>query len=364
MWKWIFALLASLIPVFLVQSNRIFALDKDVVYHHEDKCRKHTVPASLIDFYHYDSEELISAEENLMDLFTLGAGAVKDGRLVRVLDVAYASPKIIEIPRVDFPSDIGFHPFAVHMDGSTLYVINQAFHRGGPRIEVFEYKDFTAVYQGTITFSDPNLGGTFGALVVIDKYMYLTQYNAVPLPNAPTPVHISTIFKAFYKDLIQSYEAGVYRCEITTKEPSNCVRLNTGVSTAVTGITRNSQNEIIITLSSIDYNWVEVYSVDSRGEIEFKQKFPLRDRAERLSYNLEFDKVYGGAIPWLHMMMTSSYVPGGAIEIKEKSGYSHRRLYMQEKLFRGGSAVARMGNYVITGTSLDNSVLICPVIDP
>ena len=363
MWKFIIALLSALIPVFLVQSNRIFALDKDVVYHHNDKCKKHTVPASLIDFYHYDFEEIIAAEENLMELFR-GAGAVKDGRLVRVLDVAYASPKIIEIPRVDFPSEIGFHPFGVHMDGTTLYVLNQAFHRGGTRIEIFEYKDFTAIYQGTVVFSDQNIGGTFGALVVIDKHIYLTQYNSIPLLNSINPMSFSMQSKVVYKDLIQSYDAGVYKCQITTESPSTCVKLNTSNSTSVTGITKNSQNELFIAFSSMDYNWVEVYNFDSRGEIELKQKFPLRDRTERLSYNLEFDKVYGGAVPWPLMMVTSSYVPGGAIEIKEANGYSHRRLYMQEKLFRGGSVAARMGNYVITGTFLDNSVLVCPVIDP
>lgn len=360
MWKLVFAAFLALLPVFWVQTNRIFALDKDVWFHHNEKCKRHTVPASILDFSHYDSEELIAVEENLMELFEKGADQVGNGRLVRVVDVAYASPKVFEIPILNFPSEIAFHPFGLYVESDLIYVLNQAFLKGGPRIEIFQYLDYQAIYRSSVIL-DPKVGLTVGDLVVKGEYAYLTQYSSIPLSPDGSTFSITSILTGFYKDITQKHESGVYKCKMTSGE---CTKQATSQATSVTGITKNQSDEILIAFTSIDYNWVEVYSIESNGDLISKHKFPLRDRAERLSYSGEFDKTYAGSLPWPLKAMTSAIVPGGAIEIKEKSGYSHRRLYMQEKDFKGGSAVGRIGSYIITSTYLDNAVFICPIVDP
>ena len=360
------ALLIALLPVIYVQVTRIFALDKDMIYHHTENCKKHKTTGSILDFSYKNSEEYIGIEENLMDLFTKGPAAVKNGKLVRIVDVGYGSPKFIEIEKVGFPKDIDFHPFGIHLEGLYLYVLNHAFGKGGSRIEVFDYMMNKATYHGSIILPD-DIGGTFGDLIYHNGYIYLTQYSSIPLPQTSDPMSFFTVLKTFYRDFAQVHMSGVYKCTDIVNTIAECTKLEIPLTSSVTGITKNKDNEVFVSFSSMDYNWIGVFDIGLNGNLNQKQKISLRDRAERLSYDKETDRVYAGAIPWPMMMMTSSYVPGGAVEIKKTRGtnnYFFRRLYMQEKEFMGGSSAARIGNYVISGSFMDSSVYVCLIVDP
>ena len=185
----------------------------------------------------------------MTDLYNLGAGKAKNGRLLRIINVAYGSTKFIEIERINFPIDVIFHPFGLYYEDNTIYVLNHAFHKGGSRIDVFDYKEFKAYYTGSVLL-DNNLEGSFGDLIVINKNIYLTQYSSEPFSESG----MLSILKRYYKDIAQIYESTVYKCPLTINKQTECTRLNTPLTTSVTGITKSKENLVYISYSSIDYN--------------------------------------------------------------------------------------------------------------
>lgn len=359
------SLLIALSPVLWIQANRIFALDKDVFYHHSENCKKQTMHASILDMSELNKEELLAIENDLESIFTKGPDETSQGRFIKVIDVAYGSPKFKPVEIIGYPQDVAFRPFGLHIEDSTVYVINQAFHQGGPRIDIFNYTEDTAKYTGSVLLH-PEQGGTFGDLVIHKGFAYLSQYHSIPLESSPTPFSFKSMMEVFYKDIVQIHESGIYRCPIKINEKVSCLQMNTAKSSSVTGITKDDDNNIIATFSSIDYNWVEKYEV-LKDNLSFVEKFPLRDRAERLTYSPSFRRIYAAAVPWQFMAMTSNYVPSGSIEIRKSgtsSSYSYRRLFLQEKTIKGVTVASRIGNYIFTGSYLEKAVMICPIVDP
>lgn len=364
MWKKIFlSLLVALVPVFWVQRNRIFELDKDVVYHHTEKCKVVGITQSIVDFAEFDSDELIAAECDMGAIFKSGPDSAPRGRLLRVIDLAYGTPKFSEIQLSGFPSEIWFFPFGIFYQDNTIYVLNQAFNHGGSRVEVFIYSNFRAIYKGSIILN-PNIGGTFGDLVIHDENIYLSQYSSIPLDQSSNPYPFTSVLKSFYQNIIQQHEASVYRCPFKLNSDTNCTIEAIEKSHSVPSIDKDGEDNIIVSFSSIDYNKIVVYTVNPTGGLSFDSKMSLRDRAERLFYSKTYGKIYGSAIPW-PMMMLSGYTPAGAIEIGKELGkaYSHRRLFMQEKDIRGIKAVARIGNYILSTGFMESSAYVCLIVD-
>lgn len=359
------SLLIALSPVFWIQANRIFALDKDVFYHHSENCKKQTMHASILDMSELNNEELLAIENDLSDLFTKGAEETSQGRLLKIIDVAYGSPKFRPVEIQGYPQEVAFRPFGLHIEDSTVYVLNQALHQGGPRIDIFNYTEDTAKYTGSVLL-DPSLGGTFGDLVIHKNFAYLSQYHSIPLDPSPSPFSFKSMMQVFYNDIVQIHESGVYRCPLKLNEKVTCKPMTTAKSSSVTGITKDSDDIILVSFSSIDYNWIEKYEI-LKDDLSFVQKFPLRDRAERLTYSPTYRKIYAAAVPWQFMSMTSNYVPGGSIEIRKvehSANYAYRRLFLQENTIKGVTVASRVGNYILTGTYLEKAVMICPITDP
>lgn len=363
MWKWILSIIIALLPVFLVQFNRIFTLDKSVVYHHYEKCTKHATQSNIIDIQNYNSDELIAVEDDYIQISGAWSIPKQDGRLVRVIGVDYGVPKFIEIPRVDFPIDISFHPFAVHIENDLIYVLNHAFHRGGTRVEVFEYFDNKAFYAGSVIF-DETLGGTFGDIIVIDGWIYATQYSAIPMLKNDRPAPFISNLQNLYSDITQSHKAGVYKCPLKTSKTVECELQDIEFANSITSIAKSKDDKIFISFSSIDYNWIGIYTIQN-NQLKLEQKLPIRDKPERITYSQEYKKIYAGTTLW--PISWAPHVPAAAIEVKKPIGkqeYLYRRLYTQEKEFKGASSVARSGNYVITSSILEYSIYVCPIIDP
>ncbi|OMJ74394.1 hypothetical protein SteCoe_26691 [Stentor coeruleus] len=364
MWKKIIlSLLVAFVPVFWVQSNRIFELDKDVVYHHTEKCKVVGIDKNIVDFDEFDSEELIAAECDMSSIFGSGPDTASRGRLLRVLDLAYGAPKFVEIQLSGFPSDIWFFPFGIFYQDNTIYVLNQAFNHGGSRVEVFIYSNFRAIYKGSILL-DTQVGGTFGDLVIHNENIYLSQYSSIPLEQNSKPYPFTSVIKSFYQNIVQQHEAGVYKCPFKLNSFTNCTIEATEKSHSIPSIIKDRENNIIVSFSSIDYNKVAVYTITPRGGLSYDSRISLRDRAERLFYSKTFGKIYGSAIPW-PMMIFSGNTPAGAIEINKEQGkaYTHRRLFMQEKDIKGIKAVARVGNYVLSTGFMENAAYVCLVVD-
>jgi hypothetical protein len=364
-WMALISLFIALLPVIWIQANRILALDKDVYYHHSEKCKKQSMQTSILDMAELNNEELLVIEHDFNGLFTKGSDEISQGRFLKVIDVAYGSPKFKPIEITGYPQDVAFRPFGLYLDGQVVYALNQALHQGGPRIDVFNYTEDSVIYTHSVLL-DPLIGGTFGDLVVHKGFAYLNQYSSVPLEPSPTPFTLMSMIKVFYNDVVQIHESGIYRCPLGVNTKVECLLMSTAKSASVTGITKDEDGFILAAFSSIDYNWIEKYEVVKDG-LKFSEKFPLRDKAERLTFSPSINKVYAAALPWPLMGMTSNYVPSGAIEIRKvgsSSSYSYRRLFLQENIIKGVTVASRIGNYIFTASYLDKAVMICPIIDP
>jgi hypothetical protein len=358
--------LISLLPVFWIQANRIFSLDKDVVFHHFEKCKRQEVEASILDMVELDDDELLAVENDLNSLFANGPDETSQGRLLRIIDVAFGSPKFKPVEIRDFPKDVAFRPFGLFYENSKIYVLNQAFHMGGSRIEFFDYKDGQAFYKGS-TFLDQAIGGTFGDLIVNKGFAYLNQYSQVPFQQSNNPLPLKSILKQFYNDFAQVHQAGVYRCQLILNGTTECDLMKTSKSASVTSLVKEDDENVWVAFSSVDYNWVERYEIDNKGNLNFLEKIALRDQAGRLFYSKSNHRVYAAALPWPFMMMTSNYVPGGVVEIRKlmwQKSFTHRRLFMQENLIKGITAAARVGNYALGSTFIEKAVLVCLIVDP
>lgn len=358
--------LISISPVIWIQANRIFALDKDVVYHHYEKCKKQPVEANILDMEELNEEELLVIEHDLNGLFTNGPNSSKQGRLLRVIDVGFGSPKFKQVDLHNYPTDLGFRPFGLHYQDSKIFVLNQAFHMGGPRVDIFDYKNESAHYTGSVLLPAA-LGGTFGDLVIHKNFIYLSQYSQVPFESSPNPLPFTSILHQFFNDIAQIHQAGVFRCPLVVNDNVECVQMKTSTSASVTSLIKDDENMIWASFSSVDYNCVERYEISSNGDLKFSEKVSLRDQAGRLSYSKNVARVYAGALPWPYLGMTSQNAPAGVVEVRklmDQKSYNQRRIFMQENMIKGITAAARIGNYALASSFMENSVLVCLIVDP
>lgn len=236
------------------QYNRVFQPDKEIVLHHYEHCKIVNSTGSFLDFAYYDND-IIVAEDNLMQLFEEGPRGLSNGRLLLIKNTEHADPELQEIIIRNFPSDVGFHPFAIDfIKPNSLYVLNHAFHEGGTRVEIFNLTENTATYFNYFTF-DSDLQGIFGDFIVDnDHEAYFTQYSPIPMPLDGGPMPITHYLLNLLSDIFQTANTYVFHCKFESNSTADCVPLPNTQSVSSTGITKNKFGDYYITYGSIDYN--------------------------------------------------------------------------------------------------------------
>lgn len=361
------ATLGLVIGSLLWELQRIYQVEKDVVYHHTEGCRSIDHGAKVQDLTRY-GDVVFGIADDWESIQVNGAANVPSGHLLSITGLKTSSISSSRLPIRDFPAGLPFHPRGFYLySNSTLYILNSACDSHGTRIEVVNITssglDISAVHAGFIALPH-NLHGKIGDLVVTTpSEFYLSQYTA---EEDGTGSIWSRVLRVV-GEVVGKENTYVHRCTYVSGKTAACSALNGTAAVSVTGIAKDKFGSYFVAYSSVDYNWIGVYErKEHSGELVLRNKVPVRDMAEKIDWDEGWQRTYGGAMPYPYSSPVSPLTPGGIIEMKLwdfRSGYIYRSLVMQDgSLLQGATCAARQGDFFLWASQHDTKIVVCPVI--
>ena len=325
------------------QYVRLTQYEKDVHFHHFERCQRFEVGLDIVDMTKFGDISL---------------AITSDGGLYSVQGVAFGKAVFNKVPITGVPSGFKMQPvgFFLHRN-STLLVLSQAASKTEVvLLELDEISSGSVSAWQNSTFTLPNsLHGTVTDLIAYeDSEIYLAQtYAASQASPLGSTLHLS-------HELLGVEATSVHHCNYSAV-PVTCRPLNNTQAVSVTGITMNKFGSFFVSFATADENWVSVYERKRNGDFSFKQKISLRDRADKIDHDLLHQRTYAGAVPYPY----SSPGASGIVELSTwdmRSYHTYRNIVMQDgTLLKGATCVARGGTNIILASRAEKAVLVCPI---
>lgn len=340
-------LTVTLLSLGVWQYVRLFQYEKDVHYHHYDKCKRFEVGLEIVDMTRFGDVTL---------------AITANGLLYSLNGLAYARPNFEKVPITGTPSGFHMHPLGFFMSkNTTLYVLSEVNTES--QVLVFEIDEMsdgaiTAWFNRTIELPASVQGTTTDLIISDDTDMHLAQTYAVPATSSP----VTQVQNLAYE--ILGVEATyVHHCDLTVS-PVTCRVLENTKGVSVRGITMSKFGVYFVSYSTADENWVNVYEKKRNGDLKFTQKIPLRDRTGKIDYDGLHQRTYAGAVPYPYAAPGAS----GVTELSNwdlRSYHTYRSLIMQDGgLLKGATCAARGGTNIMLASLEERAVLVCPIYAP
>lgn len=337
------------------QYVRITQYEKDVYFHHAEDCKLFNPGTRVVDLCRMGDVNLALSGD---------VGTTQSPFLLYIRNLAQGKPVARPAQISGLPSG-PIKPLGFHLrQNSTLFVLSQP-NDTAEVLSISLYEDGPEVIKGKFNgkFSLPReLAGTVTDLIAAeDGEVYLAQTYAVPGDDAVSKA------KQLAHELLDLQATAVHHCTFAFGEEAKCRPLEDTRAVSVTGIAMDKFGAYFVAYASVDTNWVGVYERKENGDLILQQKVPLRDRAQKLDYDILQQRGYCGGLPYPYAG-TDGAVPGGAVEITtwdHRAYHTHRTLLMHDGTqFKGGSCVTRQGQFLIMASVLDENLLLCPMFSP
>lgn len=341
------ALLAiTLLSLTVWQYVRLSQFEKDVHYHHYERCKRFEVGLEIVDMTRFGDISLALA---------------RDGGVYSVHGLVYGTPVFNRVPIAGTPSGFTMHPlgFFLHKN-ATLFVLTQAESQTEVvLLDLDEAGETVSAWLNSSFVLPSALHGTVTDLIAFESSeIYLAQTYAVPQSGSAldSAQHIA-------HEVLGLESTSVHHCNYSAT-PVTCRTLNNTLAVSVTGITMNKFGSYFVSFATADANWVNVYERKRNGDFSFVQKIPLRDKAEKIDHDLLHQRTYGGAVPFPY----AAPGPSGVVELTSwemRSYHTYRNLVMQDgALLKGATCAARGQTNIMVASKTERAVLVCPIYAP
>ena len=348
-------LLVTLASVAVWQYVRIAQFEKDVYFHNSSDCKRVTPSSHISDLSRFGDVNLALSGSLASSLtpFLFSIHHLQRGAPI------FRKVQIFSMPDQQI-RPLGFHirrnetAFILSQPADVAEVLVLSLIEDGPEV-------IKATYQGKFTIPKALSGKVTDLIAVEDDEIYLAQTYAVagedPIAKA----------KQLAYELLDVQDTYVHRCTYAWGKEADCRALNETREVSVTGIGMDKFGSYFVAYASVDTNWVGLYERKSNGNLSLKQKIFLRDRCQKLDYDVLQQRGYCGALPYPYSS-TAGAVPGGAVELTSWDNrvyHTYRTMVMHNGTnYKGGSVVARNGRFMIMASVLEDDLLVCPIAAP
>ena len=280
-------------------------------------------------------------------------------------------PLIHPVDIKDFPKDVAFHPLGLHLRNETLYAINNAYQKGGERVELFKIEGFKTSQLGlkwekSIQLPEYMYGIANDLVFISDTEFFITTWHSKPDGPEGRSQCICSKLRIALEYLLGLEWTYLYRCKAVEGE-AQCKAVASGL--LMNGVTL--RGEELWVADTVGRN-VRRLKVEPEAVVEM-ERIETEYGVDNMEYDPATDKIFMGvqARAWDYAdfiqkahsgLKPEGGITGGCDELDPKTG-SIRHILMQEKQ-NAVSSCARTGMFIVMGSWQDNHVLVCPLEDP
>lgn len=292
--------------------------------------------------------------------------------------------EILELPILNFPSEINFHPHGIYLyKNKYIYVINHAYQKGGERVELFEiinpHDDIKSIhlnYTRSIFF-EKSYAGSLNDLVVIGDNDEMIITTWLPYADNLETGHDSSITSKIIRLALIGLNiklTNVYHC-IGCGE--NCKIIPNSQSLMNNGITYDYK-DLLYVAQPIERR-IRVFKImkntPTNVEFKFVKDIDLGYAVDNVEFNKDTNSITAGIIGKVYgfFNIVGKYSKSGnlneikeyggamAIQIKTESTEISRLITLQNDMFIGISSSVIKDDLVFHGSWIDDGVLICKI---
>mmetsp|Transcript_21612 Transcript_21612/g.28755 ORF Transcript_21612/g.28755 Transcript_21612/m.28755 type:complete len:396 (-) Transcript_21612:166-1353(-) len=287
--------------------------------------------------------------------------------------------KIKELPIVNYPENVDFHPHGSYILDRELYVINHAYDKGGERIDVFDIITTSSdipkrlVFKHSITseWMKKEFNGILNSLVVVEpNKFYVTQYKGEPdsfVDDQMVSHETKALIEFLKARFLGTRNCHIWYCEYNSDEV-NCRKVASHFTSA-NGLTHNKDYSKIFIADQKD---IVIFDRDAStndlsGRIELKAPHFI----DNVKYDQTTEKVYGGTINNLMSVLKHKFpeesdeLISGAVEISQNNDgkWEAKEVLSTSKLHCVSNGL-RMHNHLVLGAGGIGyeGILVCPVV--
>ena len=300
--------------------------------------------------------------------------------------IQYPYDNLIKIHIKKFPQNLNFFPFSMKIFNEKFYLLNEAYNKGGERIDVFDIKDsngsLALVYDFSFRFGE-EFNSLFNNFVPIEENeVLITSHKAYPesIYGQNSKENFKNHTKNMLSMLFRKEWTYVWHCIKKKGKMTTCRKLNNTAAPMNNGITADEFGRVFVcnTLKKkIDLYLIE-FDDSYQKQLKYSKSFQLDFYPDNINYNKEKSEVYiAGLIKFNEIINSMQDI------IKNDNGELSENLTMwskailikwnkikindveqidviqQNNLIRGMSVMERIDNYYFFGSFMDNRILIC-----
>ena len=287
------------------------------------------------------------------------------------------SEELKEIPIINFPKDISFHPHGIDLfQNKYIYIINHAFNhkKSFERIEVVEiikennkFKELR--YIKSIILPD-NFFGTLNSITAISNdTFYFTTANPWHMPNGQEENNFFNIIRYKLGNLITT----IFNLKLTGMyqyHKGNIKLIKESKGVINNGIIYDDENKLIYMAHTIPKQF-SIYDLKNETNLILIKTIENEYAIDNLFMNKTSGIIYAGLIGKLYDFSKAtdyyrkygdwgnSDMFGGFQTIDTKNNYSIKIQHLSNNLLRGISSGIQIGKKQIMTASLEGGILIC-----
>jgi hypothetical protein len=349
-------------------------LSKNVNFFGNNTCSILKGFSGIDDIVKYKTFMIGSSNDNLnMFLIADNVNTIPNGSLIQI-DVK--NKRMKKIPITGLPNNIAFHPLSLYVyQDRLLYVINNAYNKGGQRIEVFTLSDklgnISLKYLKSILL-DNSLMGIIGDLAVLaDGQFYLTM----EYPTADNPVTGRNRTEEFYDDYIGNIAQDlkntfVYYCDSSESNKADCKQIKSTAALMNKGITFDGKNRLFVT--NLIERMIKIYEINLNDPMDLKLIKTINSDyvLNNMNYDEKEKKIYGGLNGKFNEILDFMKAVNETKKLPDEINYSGGAFsydittdkidyLLNQNVFYGiNSAILRDG-YIVMPSWFDNGILMC-----
>ena len=282
-------------------------------------------------------------------------------------------PLIHPVDIQNWPKDVAFHPLGLYIRNETLFVLNNAYQKGGSRIEVLKISGIKSgqielTWLKSIQLPEYMYGIVNDIAVTSDSEVFITTWHSQPDSPSGRSQSILSKIRIALEMLLGLEWTYLYRCRISDKDTiTGCDVVTTGI--LMNGVTVRKDE---IWVADTVKKTVKRMKMDKEKVVEMEE-IKSEYGVDNLEYDEGSDKIYMGvqARGWDFISFISKAhsgerpeggIMGGCDELDPKTG-EIRHILMQERQ-NAVSSCARNGMFIMMGSWQEPHVLVCPMEDP
>jgi len=291
-----------------------------------------------------------------------------------------ANNNIIEKIEIEsFPDEIAFHPLGIYIKNNEideLYAINNAYSKGGTRIEVIQISlnnnRIQLKYLRSLLFPAESFSGILNSLVVFSKDEYLVT-SWLPFVDPPQGKDHSLFkfFKFLGNSLLELERTHVYYCKgINSDGYANCKQVENTEGIINNGIAYDNKDTIYV--ADVAKKQINVFKIinNQLDNLKLVDNIVVGYGIDNIHYDNEKEVLYVSLIGKIKDFidftdearriggrpMNIDLPGGGAVYDIKKKKLSFK---MMQKDYYGIGSLIEFRNKYIAGSWGDTGILIC-----